>query len=135
MRIAEACLLPARRLRRLTTCGPRPGPVGCGDVGRRRVGGDAAMSAFAASASRHNGGRVRFPSLADARAGLVAGSVRAAQVVLGLIWVIDGGLQFQPFMYSHGWVQQLSSAEAGQPQWLAASIDWGAGLAGANLPV
>jgi len=66
---------------------------------------------------------------------LASDSARAAQVVLGLFWLVDGGLQLQPFMYSHGWVQQLSSTEAGQPQWLASSIAWGAGLAGANLPV
>jgi spore coat protein A, manganese oxidase len=77
----------------------------------------------------------RLPSLAEAREYLASDSARAVQVVLGLFWLIDGGLQFQPFMYSPGWVQQLASMQAGQPQWLASSIAWGAGLAGANLPV
>src|ERR1700744_4140283 len=85
--------------------------------------------------ARRPGRRARFPSPGETTAYLASGGLRAARVALGLSWVIDGGLQFQPFMYTHGWVQQLSSAEAGQPQWLAASIGWGAGLAGANLPV
>jgi hypothetical protein len=49
--------------------------------------------------------------------------VRAVQTVLGLIWLLDGGLQFQSFMYS----------KAGFPARLGSSVDWGARLAGGNL--
>lgn len=47
---------------------------------------------------------------------------RAFQTVLGLIWLLDGALQFQPFMYSKGFTQGLAALESGQPHWLASSI-------------
>jgi hypothetical protein len=58
---------------------------------------------------------------------------RTVQSVLGLIWLLDGGLQFQSFMYSHGFITMLTSQAPGQPGWLASSIDWGANLAAHNL--
>jgi hypothetical protein len=60
---------------------------------------------------------------------------RAMQSALGLIWLLDGGLQFQSFMYSHGFVEMLTGGAAGQPGWLASSIDWSAHLAQRDLPV
>jgi hypothetical protein len=53
---------------------------------------------------------------------------RAIQSVLGLIWLLDGGLQFQSFMYSKGFIEMLTGGAAGQPGWLASSIDWSAHL-------
>jgi hypothetical protein len=60
---------------------------------------------------------------------------RAIQSVLGLIWLLDGALQFQGFMYSKAFVQMLTGMESGQPYWLARTIDWGARLANTNLDV
>ncbi len=51
---------------------------------------------------------------------------RAIQTALGAIWLLDGGLQFQSFMYSKGFVQFLLANASGQPGWLASSIEWGA---------
>lgn len=62
-------------------------------------------------------------------------STRRVQTVLGLIWLLDGGLQFQGFMYSHGFPQTLVSGAAGQPGWLHDSIIWGAKLANGDLTV
>jgi hypothetical protein len=59
-------------------------------------------------------------------------SRRAVESVLGLIWLLDGGLQFQSFMYSKGFIEMLTGEAAGQPAWLASSIDWGAHLAQHN---
>jgi hypothetical protein len=60
--------------------------------------------------------------------------VRAVQTVLGLIWLLDGGLQFQSFMYSKtGFPAMLKGMEPGQPHWLGSSVDWGARFAGGNL--
>jgi hypothetical protein len=53
-------------------------------------------------------------------------SQRAFQTVLGLIWLFDGALQFQPFMYGNGFIHLLTGLESGQPHWLAASISWAA---------
>ena len=56
-------------------------------------------------------------------------SRRAFQTVLGVIWLLDGALQFQPFMYSNGFIQTLTGTASGQPHWLASSITWAAHIA------
>jgi len=85
------------------------------------VGGDASAS----SGSAVVGVRAYFAS--DAR--------RIAQTVLGLIWLLDGALQFQSFMYSKGFISTLTAMTAGQPAWLASSITWSAHQAQHNLAV
>jgi hypothetical protein len=62
-----------------------------------------------------------------------ADATRGAQTVLGLIWLLDGALQFQSFMYSRGFIQMLTAMSPGQPRWLASSINWGANIAAGNL--
>lgn len=51
---------------------------------------------------------------------------RAIQVCLGLIWLLDGILQLQPFMYGRGFIEALKATSVGQPQWVAASVSWAA---------
>jgi hypothetical protein len=60
---------------------------------------------------------------------------RRVQTVLGLIWLIDGGLQFQSVFYGNGFKQLLDSAAQGQAGWLHDSIIWGAKIASANFGV
>jgi len=67
------------------------------------------------------------------RAYFFSDSTRTAQTVLGLIWLLDGGLQFQSFMYSHGFISMVTSMASGQPEWLRSSIDWGARLTASNI--
>lgn len=62
-------------------------------------------------------------------------SRRTAQTVLGLIWLLDGALQFQSFMYSKGFIHTLTGMTTGQPGWLHDSIIWAAGQAQAHLTV
>lgn len=69
------------------------------------------------------------------RAYFASDARRTIQTVLGLIWLLDGGLQFQSFMYSKGFIQMLTGMEAGEPHWLASSIGWGARIANGNLDV
>jgi hypothetical protein len=52
---------------------------------------------------------------------------RTVQTVLGLIWLLDGGLQFQSFMYGKGFIQMLTGMAPAQPHWLASTLLWGAG--------
>jgi hypothetical protein len=67
------------------------------------------------------------PSLGDrTRAYFFSDSRRTVQTVLGLIWLLDGGLQFQSFMYGKGFIQMLTGSAAGQPGWLHDSVLWGA---------
>jgi hypothetical protein len=70
------------------------------------------------------------PSL---RAYFFSDGTRTAQSVLGLIWLLDAGLQFQSFMYSKGFIQMLTAMSVGQPHWLSSSMDWGANIAAGNL--
>jgi len=68
-----------------------------------------------------------------AHAYLASDARRTLQTALGLIWLLDGALQLQPFMYSPGFVHRLLETTAGQPQWLASSIELGAHALGSNL--
>jgi hypothetical protein len=77
----------------------------------------------------------RAPIGAWARAYFASDGRRAVQTALGLIWVLDGALQFQSFMYSHGFIEMLTEMGAGQPGWLASSIRWAAHTAGRDLAV
>jgi hypothetical protein len=60
-------------------------------------------------------------------------TARRAQTVLGLLWLLDGGLQFQSFMYSRGFLQSLLAGASGEPAWLHASILWGVRVANGDL--
>jgi len=62
-------------------------------------------------------------------------NTRAVQTVLGLIWLLDAGLQFQSFMYSHGFPAMVVGLAQGQPGWLHDSMIWGAKLSNGNLDV
>ncbi len=69
------------------------------------------------------------------RAYFTADGMRSAQTVLGLIWLLDGGLQFQAFMYTHAFPRMLVQGAIGQPGWAHDSIIWGAKLANGDLGI
>jgi hypothetical protein len=75
---------------------------------------------------RTKGAPFRVPTLSSARTYFASDSRRAIQTILGLIWLLDGGLQFQSFMYGKGFIQFLTNLTAGQPHWLSSSVTWGA---------
>jgi hypothetical protein len=60
---------------------------------------------------------------------------RGLQIGLGLVWLLDGGLQFQSYFYSHAFTGGLGEMAAGQPGWLSDSITWAANLAAQDLGV
>jgi len=70
--------------------------------------------------------RGRSASLEHVRAYLFSDLRRSVQTVLGLIWLLDGGLQFQSFMYGNGFIQMLTGMAPAQPHWLASTLLWGA---------
>jgi hypothetical protein len=84
---------------------------------------------------RTDAGSARGSTMSAVRAYFASDSRRTVQTVLGLIWLLDGGLQFQPFMYSKGFIQMLTGMTPGQPGWLASSVNWGAHLAQHNLGI
>lgn len=60
------------------------------------------------------------------RGHVFADSRRLLQICLGLIWVLDGALQFQSFMYGQGFIAALKATGLGQPSWIAHSVTWAA---------
>jgi hypothetical protein len=87
----------------------------------------AGLPATAPGLGMRSRGRIRAYFVSDSR--------RTILTVLGLIWLLDGALQFQSFMYSKGFIQMLTSMTAGQPGWVSDSVGWGARFADHNLTV
>jgi hypothetical protein len=58
---------------------------------------------------------------------------RRLQIALGLLWLLDGALQLQPFMWGAGFAWQVIEPTAtGQPHVLAAAVRWGANVIAAH---
>jgi hypothetical protein len=58
---------------------------------------------------------------------------RHLQIALGLIWLLDGALQLQPFMLGTGFARQVIDPNAaGQPRAIAAAIRWSANAIAAH---
>jgi len=73
---------------------------------------------------------LRRLALADPRARI---SRRGLQIALGLIWLLDGGLQFQPFMLRTSFARDvIAPLAAGQPHFVAGPIHWAANLIAAH---
>jgi hypothetical protein len=53
--------------------------------------------------------------VSSARTYFASDSRRTVQTALGLIWLLDGALQFQSFMYGNGFIQMIKGMTAGQP--------------------
>jgi hypothetical protein len=58
---------------------------------------------------------------------------RFAQVALGLLWLLDAGLQLQPFMFTRDFATDvLAVNEVGQPWFVADPVSWAASLTAAH---
>jgi hypothetical protein len=78
------------------------------------------------SAARAHLSRLKEVPVARSRAARVA---RLGQVVLGLLWLIDGLLQFQPYMFGKTFITGVLLPNAvGQPGIIASPITWIANL-------
>jgi hypothetical protein len=53
---------------------------------------------------------------------------RALQLGLAAVWLLDGVLQYQSFMYTKSFGQMLAASAAGNPSFLARPITWDATL-------
>lgn len=52
-------------------------------------------------------------------------AARAGQVALGMLWLIDGALQFQPYMFGRSFITGvIIPASVGQPSVIAGPITW-----------
>ena len=58
---------------------------------------------------------------------------RQLQIALGLLWLLDGALQAQPFMFTTGFATQvIAPAGQGQPELVAAPVRWVSTVIGAH---
>jgi hypothetical protein len=58
---------------------------------------------------------------------------RHLQIALGLLWLLDGALQLQPFMLGTGFARQvIAPAGDGQPDFVAAPVHWAAHVIAAH---
>jgi hypothetical protein len=58
---------------------------------------------------------------------------RHLQIALGLLWLLDGGLQLQPFMLGTGFARQvIAPTAAGQPHFVSGPVQWGANIIAAH---
>ena len=61
---------------------------------------------------------------------------RGIQIALGLLWLLDGALQFQSYMFSREFIPEtIEPMLSMQPAWLAHSIHWAGHLVGSHLTV
>ena len=60
-------------------------------------------------------------------------SKRTLRVALGVAWLIDACLQFQPFMFTRAFSDDvLAGAASGQPRFVATPVQWAADAVGAH---
>jgi hypothetical protein len=85
----------------------------------------AVVGGRAARRGRIGAGTQAAGSTIDAR--------RALQLALASIWLIDGVLQYQPFMYSKAFAQMLAGTADGNPSAIARPITWDATFVGHHL--
>ena len=58
---------------------------------------------------------------------------RGLQIALGIVWLLDAALQFQPFMFGRGFATQIiEPAAAGEPGLVARPLLWSAHLMAAH---
>jgi hypothetical protein len=60
---------------------------------------------------------------------------RMLQLTLAVIWLLDGMLQFQPFMFGQGFPRMLAEAARDNPAALARPVTWSAGFIAHHLTV
>jgi hypothetical protein len=60
-------------------------------------------------------------------------AARLLQLALAGLWLLDGVLQYQAFMFSKGFSDMLAESAAGNPGFIARPITWDAALVGHHL--
>jgi hypothetical protein len=60
---------------------------------------------------------------------------RKLQLALGVLWLLDGILQFQPSMFTKSFPQMLAESAQGNPAVIASPITWSANIIGYHVVV
>jgi hypothetical protein len=77
--------------------------------------------------------RVRRPERTGATAPPGTDARRVLQLILAAIWLLDGLLQYQSFMYTKAFGQMIGGTAAGNPGVIARPISWNASLVERHL--
>jgi hypothetical protein len=78
----------------------------------------------------------RPPGAAPPASPTLARRRRALQVTLGLIWLLDAALQYQPYMFSKAFVGDvILSSAPGNPGFVAGPVTWAAGVMVSHIAV
>lgn len=56
-------------------------------------------------------------------------------IALGMIWLLDAVLQFQPYLYTSAFPDGIRAAGLGSPAWVSGPDRWAAELIATNVPV
>ncbi|HEY8728705.1 MAG TPA: hypothetical protein VIL94_03915 [Acidothermaceae bacterium] len=73
------------------------------------------------------------PSLGATLDAMPTMSKRTLRLALGVAWLIDAGLQFQPFMFTRAFSDDvLAGAASDQPRFVATPVQWAADAVGAH---
>ena len=68
--------------------------------------------------------------------GFAADRRRALQLALGVVWLLDAALQYQPYMFTKGFASQvIGNSASGNPAGIAGPITWSAGLMARHIVV
>ena len=68
--------------------------------------------------------------------GLMDGYRRSLQLVLGVIWLLDAALQYQPYMFTKAFPREvLAPTGPGNPGWIAHPVHWAATLTAGHVVV
>jgi hypothetical protein len=77
--------------------------------------------------------RLESPDVSKSRMWPLALSRRTLRTVLGFMWLLDGVLQLQSFMFTKGFATGIiAPAAAGQPFFVAGPVEWNARVIGAH---
>lgn len=97
-------------------------------LGPQRVSPPPGASALAASPQ---GRAAALPARQPSARRLIG--TRGLQIALGVLWLLDGALQLQPFMFTRAFSQTvLAGVAVGQPRMLGVPILWFAHLVGSH---
>jgi hypothetical protein len=68
--------------------------------------------------------------------GLMDGYRRSLQLALGVIWLLDAALQYQPYMFTKAFPREvLAPTGPGNPGWIAHPVHWAANLTAGHVVV
>jgi hypothetical protein len=84
----------------------------------------------------HSTGAARIAPITTYAGGLVDRYRRSMQLALGVLWLLDAALQYQPYMFTKAFPrEELAPTGPGNPGWIAHPVHWAASLTAGHVVV